>query len=71
HHTCPHFSIHAQCKTLCHLHNVRPAIALVCSLLHASNVYLEIIHCVNQCIQGVLNHNGQEWHLQTQCPACF
>lgn len=30
---CLHFSIHAQCKTMCHLHNVRPTLTFICSIL--------------------------------------
>ncbi|KAF8133706.1 hypothetical protein EV363DRAFT_929973 [Boletus edulis] len=48
HQTCPQFSIQAQCKTLCHLHNVtfRPYLTTQFSI--AFDVYLKIMHQVDE-----------------------
>ncbi|KAI6130600.1 hypothetical protein EV401DRAFT_2066179 [Pisolithus croceorrhizus] len=68
---CPRFSIHAQCKMLCYLHNVPYRPYLFQQLTHAFDVYLEILHRVDQKIQAALNHNTREWRLRNECPACF
>ncbi|KAI6022393.1 hypothetical protein PISMIDRAFT_115201, partial [Pisolithus microcarpus 441] len=73
-HACPCFSIHAQCKTLCHLHNVRQFHVVICSVLtplqmpycpylfqqltQAFDMYLEIIHRVDQKIRVALNRSA-------------
>ncbi|KAI5987211.1 hypothetical protein EDD15DRAFT_2136971, partial [Pisolithus albus] len=71
HRTCPRFTIQAQCKTLCHLHSIpyRPYLCTQFSL--AFNVYLEVIHRVDNCIRDVLGRNSQDWRLLNECPACF
>jgi len=88
HRACPRFSIQAQCKALCHLHNVsQTRYYLVSSVFttkqvpycpylfyqfsHAFDIYLEIVHRVNQDIRVALNHNTQDWRLQNECPVCF
>ncbi|KIK10609.1 hypothetical protein PISMIDRAFT_124186, partial [Pisolithus microcarpus 441] len=68
---CPHFSIHAQCKTLCHFHNMPYRPYLFQQLTQAFDVYLEIIHCVDQKIRVALNRSAREWRLRNECPACF
>ncbi|KAI6095582.1 hypothetical protein EDD16DRAFT_1501684 [Pisolithus croceorrhizus] len=70
-HACPHFSIHAQCKMLCYLHNVPYCLYLFQQLMHAFDVYLKILHHVDQKIQAALNCNTREWRLRNECPACF
>ncbi|KAF8128105.1 hypothetical protein EV363DRAFT_1510134, partial [Boletus edulis] len=71
HHTCPQFSIQAQCKALCHLHHVpyRPYLCMQFTL--AYDAYLEILNQVDKCISRVLGHDSQEWRLWNECPACF
>ncbi|KIK18700.1 hypothetical protein PISMIDRAFT_108953, partial [Pisolithus microcarpus 441] len=69
--TCPCFSIQAQCKMLCYLHNVPYRPYLSQQLTHAFDVYLKILHRVNQKIQVVLNCNTREWRLRNECLACF
>ncbi|KAI5994436.1 hypothetical protein EDD15DRAFT_2387767 [Pisolithus albus] len=68
---CPRFSIHVQCKTLCHLHNTPYRPYLFEQLTQAFDVYLEIIHRVDQKIRVALNRSAREWRLRNECPACF
>ncbi|KAI6017877.1 hypothetical protein EDC04DRAFT_2576626, partial [Pisolithus marmoratus] len=68
---CPCFSIHTQCKMLCHLHNMPYHPYLFQQLTQAFDMYLEIIHHINQKIQVAHYHNTQEWRLRNECPACF
>lgn len=37
----------------------------------AFDVYLEVVHQVDQRIRNTLNRNSQDWRLQNECPACF
>ena len=37
----------------------------------AFDIYLEIIHRVEQRIRTALKSDSQEWRLQNECPACF
>ncbi|KAI9566563.1 hypothetical protein HD554DRAFT_1096637 [Boletus coccyginus] len=71
HRVCPRFSIQAQCKVLCHLHNVpyRPYLSTIFS--NAYDVYLELLHQVEQCISAFMQHDSQDWCLRNECPACF
>ncbi|KAL4074889.1 hypothetical protein V8B97DRAFT_2022500 [Scleroderma yunnanense] len=54
HWVCPHFSIQAQCKALCHLHHISQFVSYqpyFCTQFSAAfNIYLEIIHHIEQCI---------------------
>ncbi|KAG2357316.1 hypothetical protein BDR07DRAFT_1298047, partial [Suillus spraguei] len=61
HQACPRFSIQAQCRTLCYVHD----------FLAAYDIYLEIIHHVNQHLQAVLKQDTPNWCLLNSCPACF
>ncbi|KAG2037922.1 hypothetical protein BDR03DRAFT_933773 [Suillus americanus] len=61
HQTCTQFSIQAQCKALCHLHN----------FLDAYDIYLEILHHVDILINKALNCNMPNWRLLNSCPCCF
>ncbi|KIK35800.1 hypothetical protein CY34DRAFT_26528 [Suillus luteus UH-Slu-Lm8-n1] len=60
HRTCPQFSIKAQCKALCHLHNFSDAY----------NIYLEILHHVNYRLNEALHRNMPNWRLLNTCPCC-
>ncbi|KAF8452808.1 hypothetical protein L210DRAFT_3320488, partial [Boletus edulis BED1] len=71
HRVCPRFSIHAQCKMLCHLHNVPYRPYLFTQLSIAYDIYLDVIHQIEQQIQISLQSEGQEWRLRNECPACF
>ncbi|KAG2151064.1 uncharacterized protein EDB93DRAFT_1240135 [Suillus bovinus] len=61
HRTCPRFSIQAQCKALCHLHNFSDAY----------DIYLEILHRIDVLINQALNHDSPNWRLLNSCPCCF
>ncbi|KAF8141802.1 hypothetical protein EV363DRAFT_1392219 [Boletus edulis] len=64
HHTCPCFSIQSLCKV-----PYRPYLFNLLS--DAYDMYLEILHCVDQRLKVALRRNTQEWRLQSECPACF
>ncbi|KIK21240.1 hypothetical protein PISMIDRAFT_104371, partial [Pisolithus microcarpus 441] len=68
---CPRFSIHAQCKMLCHLHNMPYRPYLFQQLTQAFDVYLDIVHRVSQKIQVALHRDTREWRLRNECLACF
>ncbi|KAG1758580.1 hypothetical protein EDD22DRAFT_981361 [Suillus occidentalis] len=61
HRTCPRFSIQAQCKTLCHLHDFSAAY----------DIYLEILYRVKCRLDKALGRNTPNWRLQNACPCCF
>ncbi|KAG2136551.1 uncharacterized protein EDB93DRAFT_1091557 [Suillus bovinus] len=61
HRTCPQFSIQAQCKALCHLHNFSDTY----------DIYLEILHHIDVLINQALNRNSPNWRLLNSCPCCF
>ncbi|KAG2364353.1 hypothetical protein BDR07DRAFT_1279903, partial [Suillus spraguei] len=37
----------------------------------AYDIYLEILHCVEQHLQASLRRDTSNWHLLNSCPACF
>ncbi|KAG2344689.1 hypothetical protein BDR05DRAFT_881947, partial [Suillus weaverae] len=71
HCTCPCFGIQAQCKTLASLHDIpyQPYLATQFSVTY--DIYLEIIHRVQQHLQASLGHDTPNWHLLNASPACF
>ncbi|KAG1792021.1 uncharacterized protein HD556DRAFT_1239880 [Suillus plorans] len=71
HRTCPRFSIQAQCKALCFLHDIpyRPYLCMQFSA--AYDIYLEIAHIVDKRLRAALNHDTPNWRLLNSCPACF
>ncbi|KAF8120558.1 hypothetical protein EV363DRAFT_1112407, partial [Boletus edulis] len=71
HRYCPGFSIHAQCKALCHLHGVPYRPYLSAQFSAAFDVYLEILARVEQRVNAVLGRNTPNWRMQNSCPACF
>ncbi|KAG1827857.1 hypothetical protein DFJ58DRAFT_672464 [Suillus subalutaceus] len=71
HRTCPRFSIQAQCKALCFLHDIPYWPYLCIQFSAAYDIYLEIIHCVDKHLQAALKHNMPNWRLLNSCPACF
>ncbi|KAG1835964.1 hypothetical protein DFJ58DRAFT_670120, partial [Suillus subalutaceus] len=71
HRTCPRFSIQAQCKTLCHLHDIPYQPYFNTQFLDAFDVYLEILNCVDCIIKAELKHDLPNWRLLNSCPCCF
>ncbi|KAG2153956.1 hypothetical protein DEU56DRAFT_726160 [Suillus clintonianus] len=71
HRTCPRFSVQAQVKSLCFLHDspYRPYLCVQFSA--AYDIYLEIIHRVNQRLRKALKHDTPHWRMLNACPACF
>ncbi|KAG2031088.1 hypothetical protein BDR03DRAFT_876830, partial [Suillus americanus] len=65
HRTCPQFSIQAQCKTVCHLHDVQYSI-----FSDAYDVYLKILHWVDSIIKAALKQDTPDWRLLNSCPCC-
>ncbi|KAG1791821.1 uncharacterized protein HD556DRAFT_1240156 [Suillus plorans] len=71
HRTCPRFSIQAQCKALCHLHNIPYRPYLNAQFSDAYDIYLEILHRVDVLINQALNRSSPNWRLLNCCPCCF
>ncbi|KAN0087911.1 hypothetical protein V8E55_006532 [Tylopilus felleus] len=71
HRTCPRFTIQALCKVLCYLHQVPYRPYLFQQLSQAFDLYLDMIHRIDQLLQESMKHDSQEWRLQNKCPACF
>ncbi|KAG6370027.1 hypothetical protein JVT61DRAFT_12546 [Boletus reticuloceps] len=71
HRSCPGFSIHAQCKALCHLHRVPYRPYLSAQFSAAFDIYLKILARVEQSINAVLGCNTPDWRMRNACPACF
>ncbi|KAG1874317.1 hypothetical protein F4604DRAFT_1582102 [Suillus subluteus] len=70
HRTCPRFSIQAQCKALCHLHDIPYQPYLNTQFSDAYDVYLEILHWVDSLIKAALKRDTQDWRLLNSCPCC-
>ncbi|KAG1743589.1 uncharacterized protein EDB91DRAFT_1051106, partial [Suillus paluster] len=70
HRTCPRFSIQAQCKTLCHLHNIPYRAYLNTQFSAVYDVYLEILHRVKTRLNDALGRNTPNWRLLNSCPCC-
>ncbi|KAG2744795.1 hypothetical protein P692DRAFT_20743079 [Suillus brevipes Sb2] len=71
HRTCPRFSIQAQVKTLCFIHDIPYRAYLSIQLSAAYDVYLEILHRVNQRLRKALKHDTPNYRMLNSCPACF
>ncbi|KAG2112648.1 uncharacterized protein F5147DRAFT_572181 [Suillus discolor] len=75
HRSCPRFSIQAQVKSLCFLHDIsnnipyRPYLSVQLSV--AYDIYLDILHHVDQWLCMVLKHDMLHWCMLNSCPACF
>ncbi|EGN91566.1 hypothetical protein SERLA73DRAFT_157513 [Serpula lacrymans var. lacrymans S7.3] len=61
HRACPRFTIQAQCKAMCHLHNFSATF----------DVYLEILHRVDKLLEVALKCDTPNWCMLHSCPACF
>ncbi|KAJ8586406.1 hypothetical protein M405DRAFT_705386, partial [Rhizopogon salebrosus TDB-379] len=70
HRTCPRFSIQAQCKMLCYLHNLPYRSYLKSQFSAAYDAYLEIIYRVDRMLRATLKHDSPNWRLLNSCPAC-
>ncbi|KAG1804582.1 hypothetical protein EV424DRAFT_1330514 [Suillus variegatus] len=70
HRTCPRFSIEAQCKALCHLHNMPYQPYLNSQFSDMYNIYLEILHHIDHHLNEALHRNTPNWHLLNACPCC-
>ncbi|OJA17555.1 hypothetical protein AZE42_13216 [Rhizopogon vesiculosus] len=57
HRTCPRFSIQAQCKALCHLHDIPYRPYFQTQFSDAYDVYLEILHRVDSIIKAALKRD--------------
>ncbi|KAG2121788.1 hypothetical protein BD769DRAFT_1629343 [Suillus cothurnatus] len=64
HRVCPSFA-------LCFLHSVSTLPYLTAQLSSAFDVYLEILHRVDQRLHTALKRDTPNWHLLNSCPACF
>ncbi|KAH7904674.1 hypothetical protein BJ138DRAFT_884863 [Hygrophoropsis aurantiaca] len=71
HRTCPRFSIQAQCKALCHMHNVPYRPFLASQFSDAYDIYLEIIYRVDHLLKVALKRDAPDWRMKNACPACF
>ncbi|KAG2051364.1 hypothetical protein BDR06DRAFT_890021, partial [Suillus hirtellus] len=63
-------SIQAQCKALCHLHDMPYRPYLNSQFSDTYDVYLEILNHVDHHLNGVLHCNMPNWHLLNACLCC-
>ncbi|KIM68337.1 hypothetical protein SCLCIDRAFT_13660 [Scleroderma citrinum Foug A] len=70
HRTCPQYSIQSFCQTLCHMHQVPYHAYLTKQLSVAYDVYLEILHCVDNQLKKAMGWDTPNWWLLNACPAC-
>ncbi|KAG1764331.1 hypothetical protein EDD22DRAFT_979071 [Suillus occidentalis] len=70
HRTCPRFTIQAQCKMLCHLHDMPYRPYLRSQFSAAYDAFLEIVYCVDVLLKQALKHDTPNWRLLNACPAC-
>ncbi|KAI6097238.1 hypothetical protein F5141DRAFT_1190910 [Pisolithus sp. B1] len=71
HRICPRFSIQAQCKLLCHLHNTPYHPYLNIQLTITYDVYLNILDRVDCQLKKALGCGTNNWQMLNSCPACF
>ncbi|KAH7903561.1 hypothetical protein BJ138DRAFT_1020425 [Hygrophoropsis aurantiaca] len=71
HRTCSRFSIQAQCKALCHMHNIPYRPYLNQQFSAAYDIYLEIVYRVDSALKVVLKRDAPNWRVLNSCPACF
>ncbi|KAG0693206.1 hypothetical protein DFH29DRAFT_985554 [Suillus ampliporus] len=70
HCVCPHLSIHAEAKKLCHLHNVYHHCYLATQYRITYDVYLEVLRHIDLKIDTHLGHDTPHWRMLNSCPAC-
>ncbi|KAG2056750.1 hypothetical protein BDR06DRAFT_981178 [Suillus hirtellus] len=62
--------IQAQCKALCHLHDMLYRPYLNSQFSNTYDIYLEILNHVDCCLNGALHRNTPNWRLLNACPCC-
>ncbi|KAG1727456.1 uncharacterized protein EDB91DRAFT_1239525 [Suillus paluster] len=70
HRTYPQFTIQAQCKTLCHLHDMLYHPYLCSQFSAAYDTFLDIVYHVDVLLKQALKHDTPNWRLLNVCPAC-
>ncbi|KAG1894971.1 uncharacterized protein F5891DRAFT_1130758 [Suillus fuscotomentosus] len=70
HRTCPQFSIQAQCKMLCYLHDMLYRPYLRSQFLAAYDAFLEIVYRVDVLLKQTLKHDTPNWRLLNVCLPC-
>ncbi|THG99052.1 hypothetical protein EW026_g3227 [Hermanssonia centrifuga] len=71
HRVCPKLSIYGQVKALCHLHKQPFRRTLVEEFSMTFDVYLEILHCIDQRVNRALRRDAPDWRLRNICPPCM
>ncbi|OCH84140.1 hypothetical protein OBBRIDRAFT_742103, partial [Obba rivulosa] len=71
HRVCPRFSIQAQVKALCFLHSLPFNRTLVNQFSIAFDVYLDILHGVDQLVNAALHRDRPNWRMLNACPPCL
>ncbi|KAH9903426.1 hypothetical protein C8Q73DRAFT_674646 [Cubamyces lactineus] len=71
HRVCPRFSIQAQVRALCYLHMVPMESALVDQFSIAFDMYLEILHHVDQKVNVALRRDTPNWRMLNACAPCM
>ncbi|KAH7904704.1 hypothetical protein BJ138DRAFT_1235525 [Hygrophoropsis aurantiaca] len=70
HRVCPRFSIHAEAKKLCRMHNVPYHRYLAEQFRVAFDVYLELHRRIDSRIRTALHQDTPNWRMLNSCPAC-
>ncbi|KAI0684586.1 hypothetical protein BC835DRAFT_1292791, partial [Cytidiella melzeri] len=71
HRVCPKLSIYAQVQALCHLHGQPFSRSFVGQFSSTFDVYLEILHRVDNRVNEELKRDSPEWRLRNACPPCM
>ncbi|KAH7903213.1 hypothetical protein BJ138DRAFT_1020992, partial [Hygrophoropsis aurantiaca] len=70
HRVCPRFSIHAEAKKICRMHNVPYHCYLADQLRTAYDIYLALLRRIDTRISTALGRNSPDWRMLNSCPAC-
>ncbi|KAG1845333.1 hypothetical protein F4604DRAFT_1547206, partial [Suillus subluteus] len=70
HCVCPHLSIHAEAKKLCHMHNIHYWRYLADQLCAAYDVYLKLQRHITHHLNKHLGRDTPDWRMHNSCPAC-
>ncbi|OBZ76606.1 hypothetical protein A0H81_03873 [Grifola frondosa] len=71
HRVCPRLSIQGIVRVLCYLHMVPYRRVLVDQFSIAFDVYLDIIHGVDERVWSALQRDVPNWHMLNACAACL
>ncbi|THG94779.1 hypothetical protein EW026_g6755 [Hermanssonia centrifuga] len=71
HRVCPKLSIYGQVKALCHLHKQPFRRTLVEEFSMTFDVYLEILHHIDQRVNRTLRRDAPDWRVRNICPPCM